>query len=393
MPAAIDSCVVFPEAATTFMKSPIDPNIIPLDQKYRDEFLGVLAHELRNPLAPLRNGLEIIRRSQSDPKIVHEALEVMDRQLQQLSGLIDGLVEASNLRQGLVELKVETLNIGSIIEESVKSIGARLAEGGPKLIFTPLAEPLLVEGDPKRIRQILVNLIENAVKYTGRDGCIEVDAHGESGEVEISVKDDGIGIPQEKLGEIFELFSKADHSLERGQDGLGLGLSIVRGLVELHGGSVEAHSVGPGAGSQFIVRLPQATSGVDSPRISEKRRVLVVDDNRDCASSLAMMLGIMGFETETAADGVEALRTAAAYRPDAIFLDIAMPKLNGYDVCKVIREQAWGKDPVVIALTGWGQNDDIERSREAGFDHHLVKPIELASLEPIVREIKAVHSA
>lgn len=391
MPMATDFGATFPKVAKNLMKSSISPTSTPQDQKYRDEFLGVLAHELRNPLAPLRNGLEIIRRSQSDPQIVHEAIEVMDRQLQQLSGLIDGLVEASNLRQGLIELKVEALDLGKVIEESARSFGTRLEESGPKVVFHPPTEPLLVQGDPKRIRQIMASLIENAVKYTGRDGCIQIETHAEPGEVEISVTDDGIGIPQEKLDEIFELFSKADHSLERGQDGLGLGLSIVRGLVELHGGTVEAQSGGPGSGSRFIVRLPSALSGLESPGFSGKRRVLVVDDNRDCASSLAMMLGIMGFDTETAADGVEALRTAAAYRPDAIFLDIAMPKLNGYDVCKVIREQAWGRGVVVIALTGWGQTDDIERSREAGFDHHLVKPIELTALEPIVREIQVAQ--
>lgn len=390
---ASDLYVTFPGVAKNFMKSLISTTPSSDIDDHRNQFLGVLAHELRNPLAPLRNGLEIIRRSQADPQIVQEALDVMDRQLQQLSGLIDGLVEASSINQGQIELKKEVLDLGSVVEESVKAFSARVGDSGQAITFHPSADRLLVEGDARRLRQIMSKLIENASKYTGRDGRIEIGVRQVGSVAEISVKDDGIGIPQEKLDDIFELFSKADHSLERGQDGLGLGLAIVRGLVDLHGGAVEAYSGGAGAGSEFTVHFPLVSSDVGPSDHPGKRRVLVVDDNRDCATSLAMMLGIMGFETETAADGVEALRTAAAYRPDAIFLDIAMPKLNGYDVCKVIREQSWGKGVVVIALTGWGQNDDRERSREAGFDHHMVKPIELSALEPIVSEINAARIA
>jgi len=388
---AADLCVTFPGVTKNSMKSLVPKSSSSPAWDHRNEFLGVLAHELRNPLAPLRNGLEIIRRSQSDPRVVQEALDVMDRQLQQLSGLIDGLVEASSITEGLIDLKKEALDLGTLVEQAVTAFGEHRPDVGQMLVLHPASSVLLVEGDPRRLKQIIFNLIENAAKYTGRDGRIEVAVQEDEGMAEISVTDDGIGIPQEKLDEIFELFSKADHSLERGQDGLGLGLAIVRGLVELHGGTVGASSGGPGAGSEFIVRLPLYSHAAGSPGMPPPRRVLVVDDNRDCATSLAMMLGIMGFETETAADGVEALRMAASYRPDAIFLDIAMPKLNGFDACKVIREQAWGKDIVVIALTGWGQNDDRERSREAGFDHHLVKPIELTALEPIVREIKAAR--
>lgn len=391
MRMASDLYVTFPGVAKNFMKPLISTTPSSAIDDHRNQFLGVLAHELRNPLAPLRNGLEIIRRSQTDPQVVQEALDVMDRQLQQLSGLIDGLVEASSINQGQIELKKEVLDLGSIVEESVKAFGVRLGDSGQAVTFDPPADRLLVEGDARRLRQIMSKLFENASKYTGRDGRITVEVREVDGVAEISVKDDGVGIPQEKLDDIFELFSKADHSLERGQDGLGLGLTIVRGLVELHGGTVEAYSGGPGAGSEFTIHLPLVTLDAGRSDNPGKRRVLVVDDNRDCASSLAMMLGIMGFETETAADGMEALRSAAVYRPDAIFLDIAMPKLNGYDVCKVIREQSWGKGVVVIALTGWGQNDDRERSREAGFDHHMVKPIELSALEPIVREINAAR--
>lgn len=388
---AADLCVTFPGVTKNSMKSLLPTSSSSQSRDHRNEFLGVLAHELRNPLAPLRNGLEIIRRSQSDPRVVQEALDVMDRQLQQLSGLIDGLVEASSITQGLIDLNKEVLDLGTLVEQAVTAFSEHRPDAGQMIVLHPASSVLTVEGDPHRLKQIIFCLVENAAKYTGRDGRIEVSVREDDGMAEISVTDDGIGIPQEKLDEIFELFSKADHSLERGQDGLGLGLAIVRGLVELHGGTVEANSGGPGAGSEFTVRLPLYSYAAGAAGSSATRRVLVVDDNRDCATSLAMMLGIMGFETETAADGVEALRTAASYRPDAIFLDIAMPKLNGYDACKVIREQAWGKDIVVIALTGWGQNDDRERSREAGFDHHLVKPIELAALEPIVREIKAAR--
>ncbi len=391
MRMASDLYVTFPGVTKNFMKPSILPTPTALPDDVRDQFLSVLAHELRNPLAPLRNGLEIIRRSQSDPQVVKEALDVMDRQLQQLSSLIDGLVEASSIRQGHIDLKKEIVDLGMVVGEVAGEFVERLKETGQTVIFQPSSERLCVEGDAKRLRQIVAKLIENAAKYTGRDGCIEIGLQKVEDGAQLSVKDDGIGIPQEKLDEIFELFSKADHSLERGQDGLGLGLAIVRGLTELHGGTVEAFSAGAGAGSEFTVHLPLASPDAQPATASTKRRVLVVDDNRDCASSLAMMLGIMGFDTETAADGVEALRVAAAYRPDAIFLDIAMPKLNGYDACKVIREQAWGKNVVVIALTGWGQNEDREQSKEAGFDHHMVKPIELSALEPIVQEINSAR--
>ncbi len=280
MRMASDLYVTFPGVTKNFMKPSISPLPAQSADDHRNQFLEVLAHELRNPLAPLRNGLEIIRRSESDPQVVSEALEVMDRQLQQLSSLIDGLVEASAIHRGHIELRRETLDLGAVIEETVEEFHERLKESGQRIAFHSCPGRLHVEGDARRLRQIVSKLIENAAKYTGRDGRIEVSLQSGDGEAEITVTDEGIGIPQEKLDEIFELFSKADHSLERGQDGLGLGLTIVRGLTELHGGTVEAFSAGVGAGSEFTVRLPLVSSQAEASIPSGKRRVLVVDDNR-----------------------------------------------------------------------------------------------------------------
>jgi CheY-like chemotaxis protein len=256
-----------------------------------------------------------------------------------------------------------------------------------------------VEGDKTRLAQVVCNLLTNAAKYSERGNRIWLTAERQGSDAVLSVKDTGIGIPPDMLPRVFEMFTQVGRSPEKTQSGLGIGLSIVKRLVEMHGGSVEARSEGPGMGSEFIVRLPvilspvhqreQAGGGNQQTRPITRRHILVVDDNVDIADSLAMMLEMMGNEVRTAHDGLEGVAAAAAYRPDMILLDIGMPKLNGYDACRRIREQPWGKGILIAAVTGWGQEEDKRRSQEAGFDHHLIKPVGLAAIEKLLVELEA----
>lgn len=352
------------------------------DLSGQDEFLTVLAHELRNPLAPLRNGLQIIRLAKNDPAAVDQALNVMDRQLQQMVRLIDDLVDASRVNRGQIELSKETVDLTSIITDAIEASRGLTEQKGLHVKTQLPSGALFVEGDARRLKQVVANLLANASKYSGRNGVIEITAERKDSSVEVAVSDQGVGISEDMLPKIFDMFTKADRSLEKAQDGLGVGLTIARRIVELHGGEISAQSNGPGTGSRFTVTLPISTK----EKKSAGPRVLIVDDNKDFAMSMAIMLKMMGSETEMAADGVEALRLATTFRPDVVFLDIGLPKLNGYDVCRVIREQAWGKDVMIVALTGWGQPEDKEKSLEAGFNKHLVKPVENAALERIIHE-------
>lgn len=346
----------------------------------QDDFLSVLAHELRNPLAPLRNGLQIIRLAKNDAAAVDHALDVMDRQLNLLVKLIDDLLDASRINRGQVELRQESLDVVGVLSDAIEELRPMAEQKGLQLTANFPSMPVRAKGDSKRLRQVFANLLANAAKYSGRGGAVEIAAEKTESHVEITFSDHGMGISTEMLPRIFEMFAKADRSLEKAQDGLGIGLTIAKKIVELHGGDLVAYSDGVGTGSRFVVRLPVLAE------VARRAgpRVLVVDDNRDLASSMQIMLGMMGSETQTAQDGMEALKIAATFRPEVVFLDIGLPKLNGYDVCRVIREQAWGKDVTIVALTGWGQNEDFVRSQEAGFNHHLVKPVDNAALEKIM---------
>jgi len=348
----------------------------------QDDFLSVLAHELRNPLAPLRNGLQIIRLAKNDTAAVDHALDVMDRQLNQLVKLIDDLLDASRINRGQVELRQESLDVVGVLSDAIEELRPTTEQKGLQLTAHFPSMPVRVKGDSKRLRQVFANLLANAAKYSGRGGALEIAAETTESHVEITFNDHGMGISTEMLPRIFDMFAKADRSLEKAQDGLGIGLTIAKKIVELHGGDLVAYSDGVGTGSRFVVRLPVLAE------VARRAgpRVLVVDDNRDLASSMQIMLGMMGSETQTAQDGMEALKIAATFRPEVVFLDIGLPKLNGYDVCRVIREQAWGKDVTIVALTGWGQNEDFARSQEAGFNHHLVKPVDNSALEKIMQD-------
>jgi len=361
------------------------------DQR-KDEFLATLAHELRNPLAPIRNGLQIMRLAKGDPEATEQVRSMMERQLGQMVHLIDDLLDLSRISRGKIELRKERIELAKAIQQAIEASQPAIKKADHELSIELPPGPIHVDADLTRLTQVFSNLLNNAAKYTERGGRIRLTVQHLGTEAVVSVQDNGIGIPSDMLAHVFEMFTQVDRHLERSQGGLGVGLSIVQRLVQMHGGSVEARSDGHGRGSEFVVRLPVALSSVGDERSSQadpayptaRRRILVVDDNVDAAESLAMMLTMTGNETLTAHDGLEALDVAAAFRPDVMLLDIGMPKLNGYEVCRRLRKESWGKDMVVIALTGWGQEEDKRRSLEARIDAHLVKPVLPGALEELL---------
>jgi PAS domain S-box-containing protein len=370
------------------------------DQR-KDEFLALLAHELRNPLAPIRNALEVLLiKVQPEPEL-RWAREVIDRQVQQMTRLVDDLLDVSRITRGKVELRKERIELAAVVESAVEASRPLIEKWGHELTIQIPPGPIQLEGDLTRLAQVLLNLLNNAAKYTDQGGHIWLTAERQTNHVVIRVKDSGIGIPAEMLPRIFEMFRQVDRSLERSEGGLGIGLNLVKRLVEMHGGNVEAHSVGPGKGSEFIVHLPMASQLKDRgpqpvsddkrPTVSATHRILVVDDNRDSADSVAMLLSMKGNEVNTAHDGLEALQVVAAFQPDVVLLDIGLPKLNGYEVARRIREQPGGCNMMLIALTGWGQEEDRRRSKEAGFDHHLTKPIDFSVLHELLAQAKQNH--
>ena len=368
------------------------------DQR-KDEFLATLAHELRNPLAPIRNGLQIMRLAHGDAEATERVRAMMERQLGQMVHLIDDLLDLSRISRGKIDLRKERIELAAVITQAVETSRPAIDQAEHELFIEAPPGPIYVDADLTRLTQVFSNLLNNAAKFTERGGRVRLAVQLIGAEAVVSVTDNGIGIPTHMLPHVFEMFTQVDGNLERSQGGLGIGLSIVQRLVQMHGGSVEARSDGPGSGSEFVVRLPLALSpALNKPaddanpvRPTARLRILVADDNLDAAESLAMLLTLEGNETRTAHDGLEALDVAAAFRPDVMLLDIGMPKLNGYDVCRRIRQQAWGKNIVVIALTGWGQEADKRRSLAAGVDAHLVKPVDLAALKKLLTGVTATR--
>jgi PAS domain S-box-containing protein len=357
----------------------------------KDEFLATLAHELRNPLAPVRNAVQVLRlKGPADPEL-RWSRDVIDRQVAHLTRLIDDLLDVSRITRNRLELRKEPVELAEVVKGAVETSRPLIEECGHELTLTLPSEPVYVDADLVRLAQVFMNLLTNAAKYTERGGRIWLTAERNGAEVAVRVRDTGVGIPAEKLPRLFEMFFQVDRSLERSQGGLGIGLSLVRRLVELHGGTVKAQSAGLGKGSEFTVRLPVLPGALAVQPTEESpderaltaatcRRILVVDDARDNADALAMLLQLAGNEVETAYDGLAAVEAAERWRPDVVLLDIGMPKLNGYDACRRIREQPWGTTIVLVALTGWGQEEDKRRTSEAGFDGHLVKPVDPVAL-------------
>jgi PAS domain S-box-containing protein len=354
----------------------------------KDEFLATLAHELRNPLAPIRNAMKILKAKGSlDPELVW-ARDVLDRQTQVMTRLLEDLLDVSRISRDRLELRTERVDLVTVIEAALETSQPVIDASRHQLTVSLPAEPIRLTADPVRLAQVFSNLLQNAARYTEAGGQIQLTAERGEGEVRVSVRDSGVGIPAELLPHIFEIFSQAKPALVSSQSGLGIGLSLVKSLVELHGGSIEARSEGAGRGSEFIVRLPAASVAPaertppsdDEQAAPATYRILIVDDNRDSADSLAMYLKIKGHDTSTAYDGEQALQSAETIRPDVVLLDIGMPRLDGYEVCRRMRQQPWGSSTLVVALTGWGQEEDQRRTEEAGFDRHMVKPIEPAAL-------------
>jgi signal transduction histidine kinase/DNA-binding response OmpR family regulator len=364
------------------------------DQR-KDEFLATLAHELRNPLAPIRNGLQIMKLSPAGSAIA-PVREIMERQMEQLVRLVDDLLDLSRITRGKIELRREPLDLAAVIDEALEVSRPLVEAARHELTVTLPPEPLRVEGDLTRLAQVVSNLVNNAAKYTPEGGHIAVGVIREGDTAVLQVSDDGIGIPADMLSRVWEIFAQVDHHLERAQGGLGIGLSLVKRLVEMHGGRVEAKSAGPGRGSCFSVRLPLApkqakphernghSNGEQTDGKPGQLRILVVDDNVDGARSLAMLLRLGGNEVRVAHDGPSALEAAAEFRPSAVLLDIGLPGMNGYEVARRMRGMPQLKRTVLIAQTGWGQDSDRRRSQEAGFNAHLVKPVDLGELQSLL---------
>ena len=369
----------------------------------KDDFLATLAHELRNPLAPLRNGLQLLKLAKDDTALIERTRRMMDMQLSQMVRLIDDLLDVSRINKDRMDLNKEVTSLGKVIRQAVETSQPLLDALQHHLTIDLPAQDVILDADVVRLTQVFANLLNNAAKYTPPGGAISIEGRHDGGEVTVSIIDNGIGIPQEMLPKVFDIFMQVDKSLERAQGGLGIGLSLVKRLVELHGGRVEGHSRGLGAGSTFVVRLPAASSPAataardsrDSPAttLQPVRRILVADDNQDAAMSLAMILSMSGHETRTANDGLEAIEVAEHFQPDVVLLDIGMPKLNGYETARRLRQKARGDELLLIALTGWGQESDRLRSRAAGFDSHLIKPVDVAQIERLLAEKRNEHCA
>lgn len=352
--------------------------------RHKDVFLATLAHELRNPMVPLRNGLQLLRLT-TEPEAREQARAMMERQLGQMVRLVDDLLDISRNK---LELRKARIQLWAVVQSAVETARPQIEANGHTLTVTLPPSPVYLDADLTRLAQVFWNLLNNSAKYTEQGGRITLTATLQGTEAVVTVEDTGVGIPAQALPRLFEMFSQVDRNLNRAQGGLGIGLALVKGLTESHGGTVNVFSAGVGKGTSFVVRLPVSYCGPlreqpsqpNGAAVGPRRRILIVDDNRDGASSLAMLLTVMGHDTRTAHDGLEGLDLAEAFRPDLIVLDIGLPKLNGLDACRRIREQPWAKHVVIAAATGWGQDEDRRRSEEAGFDHHLVKPVDAAAL-------------
>jgi len=356
----------------------------------KDVFLATLAHELRNPLAPIGNALQIMRMS-LDAAAHDKARGMIERQLRQLVHLVDDLLDVSRISQGKVELRKERIELSAVIANAIETSRPVIDAGRHDLVLSPGGGPeIVVDGDMTRLTQVVANLLNNAAKYTPSGGRITIAVRRDGDEAVVSVADSGIGIPVDRLPDVFEMFAQVDRLSGRSQGGLGIGLALVKRLVEMHGGTVSVASEGPGRGSRFEVRLPaedaasargaDAATGPRRTASGHGARILVADDNRDSADSMAAMLSLMGFETAVAYDGDEALQVASAWRPHAAILDIGMPRLSGEEVARRLRASEHSRDMMLIALSGWGRDDDRRRTSEAGFDHHLVKPLDIDAL-------------
>jgi PAS domain S-box-containing protein len=363
----------------------------------KDEFLATLSHELRNPLAPIRMGLELLKMSEDDPSLREETLAMMERQTIQLITLVDDLLDLSRITGNKLELQKCRVNLSDVIQSAVEASWPGMRDAGHQFSVDLPSPPVFLDADPHRLAQVISNLLNNAAKYTPEGGKIELSAERRGKELLLIVKDNGIGIPPENHDRIFDMFAQIDRTIEKRYKGLGIGLSLVKSLVRMHGGSVEVHSEGKNRGSEFHVRLPSVLeecgeeSNQTKPDAKSEScgcRVLVVDDNRAAALTLSQVIKMLGCQVRTANDGQEGFDLAKEFLPDLVLMDIGMPKMNGYQAAAAIRQQPWGSKMTLVALTGWGQSEDKQRTKEAGFDHHLVKPADPAQLRNLLNLVQ-----
>jgi PAS domain S-box-containing protein len=362
----------------------------------KDAFLATLAHELRNPLAAMRNAVQLITSPAADAAKTERAGAIIDRQLHQLVRLVDDLLDVSRITRGQLQLRRGRAELAKVVTTAVESTVLAASSASHALTVTLPDEPIYLDADAERLSQVFSNLLTNATKYTPPGGRIAVTAELTGETVTIAVSDTGVGIPAEMLENVFGMFTQVEQSRDQAYGGLGIGLTLVRFLVELHGGTVTAHSDGIGHGSRFIVRLPRLVSdgadtkaqpAVGGPEAVVRKRVLIVDDNIDAAESLQMWLDMAGHDVQVATDGPRAIAAAESHAPDVMLLDLGMPGMTGFDVARRIRATPWGRKIVLVALTGWGQEEDRRQTREAGFDHHLTKPVPPDEIEELIRKL------
>jgi signal transduction histidine kinase len=364
----------------------------------KDEFLAMLAHELRNPLAPIRNSLQILRVKGPADDDLAECRDMIDRQVTHLVRLVDDLLDVSRVSRGKIRLHQEPLDLAAVVRQAVETTRPLIDSRRHQLTVTVPSTPVYVEGDFTRLSQVIGNLLNNAAKYTDEGGRIELTMEAADHEAVLRVRDSGRGMDPSVLHNLFDLFYQSERNLDRSEGGLGIGLSLVKTLVEMHGGKIEAHSDGRGRGSEFVVRLPRLSEPPALPATSSRsarvaagpHRILIVDDNVDSAESMAILLRLQGHSVQTAHDGNRAVELALRDRPSLVLLDLGLPGLNGYEACRAMRAGGL-TDALIVAMTGYGQDEDRRQSNEAGFDDHLVKPVDPAALEELLARLPVSH--
>ncbi len=369
---------------------------MPIADRSKNEFLAILAHELRNPLAPIRTAVQILNREGTLAPESQWALSAIERQVRQMARLIDDLVDVARMSTNRFELRKERVDLAMVVRLAVETSGSLLRAGGQEFTTVLPEDAILLDADPMRLAQAIANCLNNAAKFTDRDGHIWLTAERAGGDAVITVRDTGVGISRAMLPHVFEMFTQGEQTRARTFGGLGIGLTLVKRLVEMHGGTVAAESTGLGMGSTFAIRLPAVIEASHCPQPPAEGpahmsppalRILVVDDNRDAADSLAMLLRATGNDVRTAYDGLEAVQAASEFRPEVVLLDIGLPKIDGHEVAQRIRKEPWGRQMCLIAVTGWSDETDRARSRAAGFDHHLVKPLDTGHLAQLLGSV------
>ncbi len=367
----------------------------------KDEFLAMLAHELRNPLAPISSAADLLRLAGPESALVRQTSEIITRQVKHMTGLVDDLLDVSRVTRGLVSLRKELLDLNDVVADAIEQVLSFVQARRQHLSLQLPADPVLLQGDRTRLVQVFANILNNSAKYTPNEGHIGVQLDVGPDWVEFRVRDDGMGMPSELMPHVFDLFTQAERSPDRSQGGLGLGLALVKSLVELHGGSVSAHSDGPGLGSTFLVRLPHVAGAMQARELPATvdaagmpptpLRLMVVDDNTDAADVLCLLLEALGHTTSAEHDAEHAIERARLQAPQMLFLDIGLPDMDGYELARRLRAMPGTADAVLVAVTGYGQPDDRERARQAGFDHHLVKPVKLAAVRELLDAYALAH--